>query len=112
MGNQSTAFVRLEHFPNYFPFANVLYFILLCQVDDGPSMAVAQRNIDHFDHAFKGELHSSQGPYFSNAFGECKFAKRSINVVCKSGGMDLIEDVGLSARSQMELKYIHVAFLF
>lgn len=73
-------------------------------------MAIAQRNIDHFDHAFKGELHTSQGTYFSKTFGECKFAKRTINIVCKSGGMDLIEDVGLSARSQMELKYMNVIF--
>lgn len=45
---------------------------------------------------------SACGSLLCNTFGgNIKFAKRPINIICKSGGMDIIEEVGISNRKQV-----------
>ena len=69
---------------------------------------VAQKNLQHFDHSFKGELHTSSGPAIAKVFGSCKGAKRPILVVCKGASMNIVEEVGITSRSQAELPYVQV----
>eukprot|EP00981_Chlorochromonas_danica_P010260 scaffold3058_cov165-Ochromonas_danica.AAC.51 len=66
---------------------------------------IAQRNLQHFDHSFKADLHTVAGSNLTSRFGECKFAKRPITVVCKGSGMDLIEEVGITKKNEFELSY-------
>lgn len=71
---------------------------------DEPSTSIAQKNLQHFDHTFKAELHTAQG-FFAETFGECKFAKRQITLTCKGGGIQIIEDVGISSRKTIDVVY-------
>mmetsp|Transcript_28020 Transcript_28020/g.39890 ORF Transcript_28020/g.39890 Transcript_28020/m.39890 type:complete len:1087 (+) Transcript_28020:36-3296(+) len=73
---------------------------------DEPSTAIAQKNLQHFDHSFKGELHSASGNLICATFGKnIKFAKRPITIICKSSSMDLIEEVGITNRKQAIVPY-------
>lgn len=72
------------------------------QLTDEPT-AIAQKNLQHFDHSFKAELHAVSGVYFSDVFGEFSGAKRPITVVCKANSMDILEDVGISARKHQDI---------
>jgi hypothetical protein len=67
------------------------------------------KDLQYFDHTFKGELHTSSGPRFTTVFGECSHAKRGIVMNCKGSGFEIIEDVGLSARKQLEVQYQYVS---
>jgi hypothetical protein len=69
---------------------------------------VAQKNLQHFDHSFKGELHTTSGSAVIAVFGDCKFAKRPISVICKGGSMVIMEEVGISSKTTKELPYIQV----
>lgn len=94
---------------------------------DEPSTVISQRDLQHFDHSFKGELHrfiiyaylrriefvlplysvysiySASGNLLCNTFGDnVKFAKRPINIICKSSTMDIIEEVGITNRKQVQ----------
>lgn len=72
------------------------------QLTDEPT-AIAQKNLQHFDHSFKADLHTSSGTYFTDVFGEFGGSKRPITVVCKANSMDIFEDVGISARKHQEI---------
>mmetsp|Transcript_20592 Transcript_20592/g.34484 ORF Transcript_20592/g.34484 Transcript_20592/m.34484 type:complete len:1027 (+) Transcript_20592:169-3249(+) len=78
------------------------------QLGDEPATLVAQKNLQHFDHSFKGELHTTSGPILVSVFGECSFAKRPILVVCKGASMTLIEEVGITSKTQFDLSYIQI----
>ena len=41
------------------------------------------KNLHHFDHSFKADIHTTSGNYFEKIFGVCKFSKRPIEIVCK-----------------------------
>ena len=44
---------------------------------DEPSSIIAQKNLHHFDHTFKAELHTAIGVKLSAVFGnDVKYAKR------------------------------------
>jgi len=79
------------------------------QLGDEPNSLVAQKNLQHFDHSFKGELHTSSGTAISKVFGTCKGAKRPILVVCKGPSMNIIEEVGITSKTQAELPYVQVS---
>jgi hypothetical protein len=68
--------------------------------------------LQHFDHSFKGELHTVVGSYFGATFGEFKINKRPINIICKGSSFDIIEDVGISARKNVNVSYLEVKFDF
>lgn len=69
---------------------------------------IAQRNLQHFDHSFKGELHTVKGSGLTARFGECKFAKRSLTIICKGNALDLIEEVSISEKNEYEVGYDQV----
>lgn len=77
---------------------------------DEPNSLVAQKNLQHFDHNFKGELHTSSGPSMTRVFGACKGGKRPVSVVCKGPSMTITEEVGISSRTQAELPYVQVIY--
>lgn len=79
------------------------------QLDDEPSMTLAQKDLDHFEHNFKGALHTASGARFTETFGACKFEKRPVSIVCKGTGMDIIEDVGISSNKKVEIRYVDVS---
>ena len=62
----------------------------------------------HFEHAFKGYIHTTCGPIVVGVFGEHKFAKNEIQIVCKGNTVDLIEEVGFSSKKQLEIGYNQV----
>ena len=73
--------------------------------NDEPNSAIAQRNLQHFDHTFKASIYAISGSHYGETFGECKAQERPISLVCKASGMDLIEDVGITARKQATVNY-------
>eukprot|EP01038_Epipyxis_sp_PR26KG_P004272 gene4272-6051_t len=75
---------------------------------DEPNAAIAQKNLQHFDHSFKAELHTIVGTSLAPVLGECKFAKRPISVICKGGELEVVEDVGITARKQASLRYAEI----
>jgi hypothetical protein len=66
------------------------------------------RSLQHFDHNFKGDLHTAKGALFESVFGECEFAKRGIALTCKGSGFELLEEIGLTQKKQIEIKYSQV----
>jgi hypothetical protein len=73
---------------------------------------VAQRNIQHFDHTFKADLHTASGHQFTDVFDEVKFAKRPLSVVCKSNQIELVEEVGITTRKTQSFHYHEVTGIF
>lgn len=72
--------------------------------DGEPAAAQAAKQLVHFDHSFKSELHTSNGALFVNSFGECSFAKRTVQLTLKASTFDIMEDV-LSSRKFVEVSY-------
>ncbi len=70
-------------------------------------MKAVAKQLAHFDHSFKSELHTSSGPVFVNAFGECSFSKRTVQLTLKGQSFDVMEDV-LSSRKFVEVPYNEV----
>lgn len=50
---------------------------------DEPNSNIAQKNLHHFDHNFKAELHTASGSFFGNIFGLCAMEARPIEMICK-----------------------------
>lgn len=71
----------------------------------------AQRNLQHFDHSFKGELQTTSGPVITSVFGAVKGAKRPIQLICKGSSIVIVEEVGITSKSQAELPYVQVNLL-
>lgn len=65
--------------------------------------------MQHFDHTFKGELHTTSGPMFINAFEECKFAKRPVTILCTGTGIEIIEEVGITSKKSVVFPYADVS---
>ena len=72
---------------------------------------VAQKNLHHFDHTFKAELHTSSGDFVVAVFGACSFAKRTVQVVCKGSSFEIAEEVGLTSRKALDIPYATVSAL-
>jgi hypothetical protein len=79
--------------------------------DEPSTPGVAQRNLQHFDHSFKGELHTTHGMKFVDVFGECKFAKRPVSVICKASGIEILEEVGITSKKQCPVDYFLISGL-
>lgn len=65
----------------------------------------------HFEHAFKGFIHTTAGSMLVNVFGENKFARIEIQIVCKGNTFDIIEEVGFTAKKHIEICYDQVSRL-
>lgn len=72
---------------------------------DEPGTTEAQRNLQHFDHTFKGQIHTSSGPGAVPSFGECSFQKREAKVTCKGSSLEIVEDVGLTQSKGLDIPY-------
>ena len=68
----------------------------------------SKNNFRHFDHSFKGELHTAIGQKVEQVFGACSYSKREITMTCKGGSFDLIEEIGLKSKKQLEVQYVEV----
>jgi hypothetical protein len=94
---------------------HVLTRFLITQDDDkaaaDKSAYLAHQTFQHFDHSFKGELHTTQGPIFVKAFGACSFAKRSIEVLCKGTSFEIIEELGIALKKNLDLPYNRISGL-
>jgi len=75
------------------------------------SAYLAHQTFQHFDHSFKGELHTSKGPLFVKAFGECSFAKRPVEVLCKGNSFEIIEELGIALKKNIDLPYRQITAL-
>jgi hypothetical protein len=69
---------------------------------------VAAKQLVHFDHSFKSELHTTNGAAFTEPFGAASFAKRTITLTLKASTLDIMEDV-LSSRKFAEVSYVEVS---
>jgi hypothetical protein len=69
---------------------------------------LAHQNFQHFDHSFKGELHTTQGATFESIFGKCSFAKRPVEIICKGSSFEIIEELGVSLKKDLEISYKQV----
>ena len=91
-----------------------VYFVVI-QDDDkaaaDKSAYLAHQTFQHFDHSFKGELHTTQGPVFVKVFGACSFAKRSIELLCKGSSFEIIEELGIALKKNLDLPYNRITGL-
>lgn len=96
-------------------FFDLFYFLLFpLQEEDERSEKTASQNaqnFQHFDHSFKGELHTSSGSTFVNQFGECTYANRAVQVMCKGSSFEVVEDVGISLRRAVTVNYKQVGVI-
>ena len=75
-------------------------------LSDEPNSIVAQKNLHHFDHTFKAELHTAYGSKLSSAFGvDVRNTKRPITIICKGSSLEIIEEVGITTKKQIEISY-------
>lgn len=63
----------------------------------------------HFEHIFKGSIHTTSGSFFTGTFGDNKFAEKPAHIACKGDTMEIIEEVGLTTRKQLEIDYGQVS---
>lgn len=53
------------------------------------------RSLQHFDHTFKGSIHTIKGGPLQEAFGPCEFAQdRPIHISASAKSMEISEDQG------------------
>ena len=69
------------------------------------------KNLNHFDHTFKGEIHTTSGQFIVDAFGECAFANRPMSLNCKGTSFEIVEEIGLKSKKQLEIHYSQVNLL-
>ena len=69
---------------------------------------MAARQLVHFDHSFKAELHTTSGALFTDIFGVCVGQSRSVQLTLKATALDIMEDV-LTSRKFLEVKYSDVS---
>ena len=67
-------------------------------------------NIRHFDHTFKGEIHTTSGDFFVNVFGNCSFSKKEIVLNCRGTSFEIVEEVGLKSKKTLDIPYVKVYF--
>jgi hypothetical protein len=78
------------------------------QLSDEPGFAGAGKDLAHFDHYFKGCLHSTKGVFFTKTFGEAINDDRNITLTCKGEGFSIAEDIGIQATKLLEVSYLWV----
>ena len=66
------------------------------------------RDLHHFDHAFKGELHTTNGYLLTAVFGEVSHGDGAIQLICKGGTCEIVDDGGLGPRKSVEIPYIQI----
>ena len=68
--------------------------------------------MQHFDHSYKGALHTCKGSLFSDAFGAFSFQSKDVKITCKGTSFELVEEIGLSSTKRLEVAYNLVSFFF
>ena len=53
-------------------------------------------------------MHTTSGAAFTSKFGECTYANRQVQVICKGTSFEIIEDVGISNRRSVVINYKQV----
>ena len=66
------------------------------------------RDLHHFDHAFKGELHTTSGYLLTQIFGEVSHGDGPIQLICKGSACEIVDDGGLGPRKSVEIPYIQI----
>jgi hypothetical protein len=67
----------------------------------------ATRQLVHFDHSFKSELHTAKGAYFADTFGACAGGNRAVQLTLRGSALEIMEDV-LTNRKVAEVSYSQV----
>lgn len=82
----------------------------LFQGDDEPTSNVtAARQLSHFDHAFKSQIHTCRGPHFA-AFGELQNNPKDVELTCQAASFDILQDaLTLSERKKVSISYSEVS---
>lgn len=70
-------------------------------------MNAAARQLIHFDHSFKAELHTTSGRFFQEPFGVVTAGNRPVQLTLKGRALDIMEDV-LTDRKFIEIPYSEV----
>ncbi len=76
--------------------------------DDGN---FAQRDLQFFDHTFKGSIHTCQGKFFSDNFGDLKDAGKPVEIICKGMEAEIVEDEGNKSNTKVVIVYQFVSTL-
>ena len=78
------------------------------QLGDEPSYNVneseASKNLQHFDHSYKGTLHTCQGKMYQT-FGSFTFQEKECKITTKGMCIELVEEQGLSSTKRMDVNY-------
>jgi hypothetical protein len=73
------------------------------------STTTNRQTLDEFDHTFKGELHTTHGKLFTDKFGLTEFCSgREIIIVCKKAGFEIVEELGITSRRTVDVRYLEV----
>jgi hypothetical protein len=74
------------------------------QLGDGDSN-FAQRDLQFFDHTFKGSIHSCSGAFFRDNFGDQKDSGKPVEIICKGMEAEIVEDEGLKSNTKVIIVY-------
>ena len=67
------------------------------------------RSLQHFDHIFKGSIHTIKGGPLQEAFGPCEFAQdRSIHISASAKSMEISEDQGWFIVQLFDSSFFHL----
>lgn len=77
------------------------------QLGDEPAFT-GQKDLAHFDHYFKGSIHTTHGPFFVKTFGECNHEEKPCTMTCKGEGFALAEEMGIQATKLVEVSYLWI----
>lgn len=66
------------------------------------------RDLHHFDHSFKGELHTTNGNFLTSVLGEVIASNGPIQLICKGSSCEILDDAGLTARKSIEISYTQI----
>lgn len=64
----------------------------------------------HFEHVFKGSIHTTSGSMFIDAFGAAKNDEKPCQITCAGKSMEIVEEVGLSSRKRLDIDYGKVCY--
>ena len=107
MGNQASALVF-----NFVIELKFLIFLNLFQGDGESNTEVAARQLAHFEHTFKCELHTISGPPLEKIFGRISYSDKPALITCKATAFEILEERGLSETKRFDFPYAEVIVNF
>jgi hypothetical protein len=78
------------------------------QLGDGDG-SQASKDLQFFDHTFKGTVRSCTGAFFRDSFGDKKNANIAVQIICKGQEAEIVEDEGIKSSVKVIVMYQFVS---